>query len=98
MKKARRQRQAQRALDQRRPSLVVAQAAATAPAGGWLRAVREALGMTTADVAARLDVAPSSVTRFVTGNAPRNRRSSAEMRSCVTCRVTPVRYLKPLRP
>ncbi len=55
---------ARRALDRRLPDLNSAKAATTRPSGGWLRAVREALGMTTADVAARLDVTPSTVTRF----------------------------------
>jgi len=63
-KTARRQSSARRALDRRLPDLTNAKAAAARPAGGWLRAVREALGMTTADAAQRLGVTPSSITRF----------------------------------
>lgn len=61
---AARQKKARRALDGRYPQLNAARTAASRPAGGWLHAIREALGMTTADVAARLNVAPSSVARF----------------------------------
>ena len=56
---------ARRALDRRfeelRENLV---GAAARPAGGWIRAIRQALGMSTADLAARLEVAPSTVNRF----------------------------------
>jgi predicted DNA-binding mobile mystery protein A len=64
VKTGQRQKEARHALDQRYLQLKTAQSAAARPAGGWLRAVREALGMTVIDVADRLEVAPSSVTRF----------------------------------
>ena len=41
-------------------------AAMAAPRGGWLRAVRKALGMSTEDVAVRLGVTRSSVARMET--------------------------------
>jgi predicted DNA-binding mobile mystery protein A len=56
---------ARRALDRRyvtlREGLLVA---AARPTGGWVRAIRQALGMSTADLAARLEVAPSTVNRL----------------------------------
>lgn len=56
---------ARRALDRRFAALREGLAGAAArPAGGWVRAIREALGMSTADLAARLKVAPSTVNRF----------------------------------
>ena len=39
-------------------------AAAARPAGGWLRAMREALSMSIADLAERLGVSPSTIVRF----------------------------------
>ena len=39
------------------------------PAAGWVRAIREALGMPSKDFAARLDVAPSTVTRLESAEA-----------------------------
>ncbi len=41
---------------------------------------------------------PSSVTSRVIGSRDRKRSSSPWMRSRVSTRVTPVRYLKPVRP
>lgn len=43
------------ALDQRRPSPAVA-ASFQPPAGGWVKAVREALGMTAGQLGARMDI------------------------------------------
>ena len=51
---------ARRSLDQRLGPLVRAQI--TRPPRGWLRAIREALGMTTSDVATRMGVVPSRIT------------------------------------
>jgi predicted DNA-binding mobile mystery protein A len=53
-------RAARRALD-RRLSQFPAASAFTPPARGWIRAVRNALGMSAADLAARLQVTPASV-------------------------------------
>lgn len=55
-----------RALDQRlaplsRPD---ARAALARPAGGWVRAVRESLGMSTTDLARRLRVSPAAVSKL----------------------------------
>lgn len=55
---------ARRALDRRAQELQNARAAAVRPAGGWLRAMREALGMSIADLAERLEVSPSTALRF----------------------------------
>jgi predicted DNA-binding mobile mystery protein A len=61
-----RQAKARGAIDRRYPQLQAARASASRPTGGWLRAVREALGMTTLDVAQRLAVQPSTIHRFET--------------------------------
>ena len=53
-----------RALDRRGARLRELVDAGARPNGGWVRAIREALGMTTADLAARLDVAQSTVHRL----------------------------------
>lgn len=53
-------RAARRALDRRLSHLPPA-AAFTPPARGWIRAVRNALGMSAADLAARLQVTAASV-------------------------------------
>jgi predicted DNA-binding mobile mystery protein A len=53
-------RAARRALDRRLSQLPPA-AAFASPARGWIRAVREALGMSAADLAARLQVTQPSV-------------------------------------
>ena len=53
-------RAARRALDRRLSQLPQA-SAFTPPARGWIRAVRNALGMSAADLAARLQVTPASV-------------------------------------
>jgi predicted DNA-binding mobile mystery protein A len=53
-------RSSRRALDRRLSQLPPA-SAFTPPARGWIRAVRNALGMSGADLAARLQVAPASV-------------------------------------
>lgn len=53
-------RTARRALDRRLSQLPPA-AAFTPPARGWIRAIRDALGMSAADLATRLHVTPASV-------------------------------------
>lgn len=55
---------ARRALDRRTRELQSARSATARPAGGWLRAMREALSMSIADLAERLGVSPSTVLRF----------------------------------
>lgn len=51
-------------LDTRLRPIAELRAAMAAPRGGWLRAVRKALGMSTEDVAERLGVTRSSVARM----------------------------------
>ena len=58
-----------------------------APAGGWLKAVRESLGLTSRQLAARMGVAPSRVTTIekaeVTGGTTlRTLREAAEAMNC----------------
>jgi predicted DNA-binding mobile mystery protein A len=54
-------RAARRALDRRLPRLRAAANACAVPKGGWIRAIREALGMTAADLGARMGLAETSV-------------------------------------
>jgi predicted DNA-binding mobile mystery protein A len=54
-------RAARRALDRRLPGLREAVKASTIPKGGWIRAIREALGMTAADLGARMGLAATTV-------------------------------------
>ncbi len=57
-------RQARRRLDERTDVLRQALPELGTPRGGWLRAVREALGMSSMDLAARLGVNESTVLRL----------------------------------
>jgi predicted DNA-binding mobile mystery protein A len=57
-------RQARRRLEERAELLRNHAANFTVPRGGWLRAIREALGMSSNDLAARLGVAQSTVVRL----------------------------------
>lgn len=52
---------ARRALDRRAEQLRPIAQALVAPRGGWVRAVREALGMSAADLARRMGTSPTSV-------------------------------------
>jgi predicted DNA-binding mobile mystery protein A len=54
-------------LEARLPGLVAAQAQAARPAGGWLRAVRQALGLAQADVAKNIGVTKQAHARFERG-------------------------------
>lgn len=60
---ARKGRRARQVLDQRLDQLRPIVVASHRPAGGWVRAIREALGMSLADLAARMDVATSTAAR-----------------------------------
>lgn len=61
---ASRAKPARRALDRRGAELRKLQAAGARPAGGWARAIRQALGMSVTDLADRMNVAPSTVHRL----------------------------------
>lgn len=63
---ATRRARARRALDRRHPELAAARNAVARPSGGWIRAVREALGMSVTDLATRMNVVPSTVHRIET--------------------------------
>lgn len=56
--------QARISLDSKRISLQDASRTISRPLGGWIQAIRTGLGMSTADLAVRLGVAPSSVHRL----------------------------------
>lgn len=77
---------ARKALDRRRSAFSMADF--TMPPGGWLKAVREALGMTVRQAAARLGAVPSRVTAIeqaeVTGSTTiKTLREAAEAMDCV---------------
>lgn len=57
-------RTARRALDRRLPALSDLAVQAATPRGGWVRAIREALGMSAADLALRMGVVESTVLRL----------------------------------
>jgi predicted DNA-binding mobile mystery protein A len=61
---AARRRQARRQLDRRCATLRTQIPSFVMPRSGWLRAVREALGMSAKDLAARLGVSESTVVRL----------------------------------
>lgn len=61
-------------LDERLPSLLAAAPDAVRPVHGWLRAVRQGLGLSQAEVARRLEVHRSAVDQF----------ESAEKRRAIT--------------
>lgn len=77
---------ARNALDRRRSAMNLADFAT--PTGGWLKAVREALGLTVRQFAARLGTVPSRVTTIeqaeVTGSTTiKTLREAAEAMDCV---------------
>lgn len=55
---------ARRALDRRGAQLRQLRGAGARPVGGWVRAIREALGMSVTDLADRMNVVPSTVHRL----------------------------------
>ena len=61
-----------------------------APKGGWLRAIRETLGMTTAQLASRLGVAQQAVAKFERNEAAGKitLQSLARVAEALDCRVT----------
>lgn len=61
-----------------------------APRGGWLRATREALGVTTAQLARRLGVAPQAIAKFERNEAAGKitLQSLARVAEALGCRVT----------
>lgn len=61
---ASRRQPARRALDRRGAQLRQFKNAGARPSGGWMRAIREALGMSVTDLAGRMNVAPSTVHRL----------------------------------
>lgn len=66
--KAAARRQARRALDLKFSSTREAlQSVSASPHAGWVRAIRDALGMSAADLAARMNVVESTVLRLETG-------------------------------
>ena len=60
------------------------------PRGGWLRAIREALGMSTAQIAGRLGVAQQSIVKFERNEAAGKitLQSLERVAKALGCRVT----------
>jgi predicted DNA-binding mobile mystery protein A len=70
MSKAPARRQARRALDLKfSTNRNALENFAEAPHAGWIRAIREAIGMSAADLATRMNVVDSTVTRLEIGEA-----------------------------
>jgi predicted DNA-binding mobile mystery protein A len=59
-----RAKQARRSLDTRLERLRPAAPAAAVPVGGWVRAVRDALGMSAAELAARMGTSAAAVSKL----------------------------------
>jgi predicted DNA-binding mobile mystery protein A len=78
---------ARRRLDERLASL--SQAVGPRPAGGWIRAIRESLGMTTSQLAERMGVSQARVTQVEHGEVERSLRLSTLDRAAeaLNCRV-----------
>ena len=70
-----RSRRGRRALDQRLDGWRSVAAGSPAPAGGWVRAIRDALGMSAAELGARMGVSPVAVTKLESSE----RRGSAQL-------------------
>jgi predicted DNA-binding mobile mystery protein A len=71
----------------------------TAPKGGWLRAIRETLGMTTAQLARRVGVAQQAIAKFERNEAAGKitLESLTRVAAALDCQVTyAVVPLKPL--
>lgn len=68
------------------------------PHGGWVRAIREALGMTTDDLATRMRVAQSSVTRLEKSEKARTIRLDTLARAADAMECDLVYALVPRRP
>lgn len=68
------------------------------PHGGWVRAIREALGMTTNDLATRMGVAQSSVTRLEKSEKARTIRLDTLARAADAMECDLVYALVPRRP
>lgn len=60
----RQSRQARISLDAKLPAMRAAAKALARPKGGWMHAIRIALGMSASDLAAKLKVAPSTIHRL----------------------------------
>lgn len=60
----RQSRQARISLDAKLPAMHAAAKVLARPRGGWMHAIRLALGMSASDLAAKLQVAPSTIHRF----------------------------------
>ena len=62
----------------------------TVPRGGWLRAIREALGMTSAQLASRLGVAQQAIAKFERNEAAGKitLESLGRVAAALDCRVT----------
>ena len=56
-------------LEKQLPTLIAAQQSASKPAGGWLRAVRQAVGLTQATVAKKAGITQQAYAQFERGEA-----------------------------
>lgn len=82
-------RLARRVLDERLRTVRSVHSALTVPRGGWIKAIRESLGMTAEELASRLGVADSTVIRLESSETRRTVQLDTLMRaaSALDCEV-----------
>jgi predicted DNA-binding mobile mystery protein A len=91
-------RRSRRALDRRLPDLRDLACKATPPRGGWVRAIREALGMSAADLGQRMGVAETSVLSLEHNEVTRRVRLDTLERAADALNCELVYALVPRRP
>jgi predicted DNA-binding mobile mystery protein A len=91
-------RQARRRLDERAELLRDRATQFTVPRSGWLRAIREALGMSSKDLAARMGVAESTVARLEVSERAETAQLSSLRRAAEALGCDLVYALVPRRP
>ncbi len=96
--RARLQARARTSLDNRFPAWRQLPAKGARPSGGWVRAIREALGMTAEDLAERMGVSQPSLTRLEKSERNGGARLDTLMRAADALECDFVYALVPRRP
>jgi len=89
---------ARQSLDRRLEAWMELPSGAARPHGGWVRAIREALGMTTADLANRMGLTQSTVTRLESSERHRTIRLDTLARAAEAMDCDLVYALVPRKP